>query len=146
MLCITNNSVKHQSFVYTQLNDQTDLFQTIQFGICHLFALSLNVKQFYSTHRYSTLSDVTNPDQSGPGSDGNEGVLCIPQCSGITGSSPFDYLVPYPGHSFGGILSLCRDAVYVFCSHSWLDQLHLMVRLQLWISGKFVIPLHYHYS
>ena len=51
LLCITNNSIKHQSFVYTQLNDQTILFQAIQFIICHLFALSLNVKQFYLTFR-----------------------------------------------------------------------------------------------
>ena len=29
---ITNTSIKYQSFVYTQLNDQTDLFQTIQFS------------------------------------------------------------------------------------------------------------------
>ena len=47
LLCITNNSIKHQSFVYIQLNDQRVLFQTIQFPISHLFALSLNVKQFY---------------------------------------------------------------------------------------------------
>ena len=47
----TNNSIKHQSFVYTELNDQTVLFQTIQFSISHLFALSLNVKKFYVTHR-----------------------------------------------------------------------------------------------
>ena len=36
---------------YMQLNDQTDLFLTILFSISHLFALSLNVKQFYRTHR-----------------------------------------------------------------------------------------------
>ena len=30
LLCITNNSIKYQSFIYTQLNDQTVLFQTIQ--------------------------------------------------------------------------------------------------------------------
>ena len=35
--CITNNSIKHQSFVYTQLNDQTVLFQTIQFSISTQF-------------------------------------------------------------------------------------------------------------
>ena len=29
----TNNSIKQQSFVCTQLNDQTVLFQTIQFSI-----------------------------------------------------------------------------------------------------------------
>ena len=37
-------------FRYTQLNDQTVLFQTIQFS--HLFTLSLNVKQFYLTQQY----------------------------------------------------------------------------------------------
>ena len=42
-----NNSVKHQSFVYTQLNDQTVLFLTIRFIRRHLFAFSLNVKPFY---------------------------------------------------------------------------------------------------
>ena len=51
LLCITNNSIKHQSFVYTQLNYQTVLFQIIQFSIRHLFALSLKVKQFYLTYR-----------------------------------------------------------------------------------------------
>ena len=29
LLYITSNSIKHQSFVYTQLNDQTVLFLTI---------------------------------------------------------------------------------------------------------------------
>ena len=44
---ITNNSIKHQSFVYTQVNAETVLFQAIQLSISHLFAPSLNVKQFY---------------------------------------------------------------------------------------------------
>ena len=35
--CITNNSIKHQSFVYTQLNDKTVVFQTIPFNICRQF-------------------------------------------------------------------------------------------------------------
>ena len=46
-----------------------------------------------------TLSGVTTPDQSGPGSDGNEGVHCIPQSFSITGTSPSDCLMSYPGHS-----------------------------------------------
>ena len=33
MLYITINSFKHQSLVYVQSNDQTVLFQTIQFSI-----------------------------------------------------------------------------------------------------------------
>ena len=49
LLCITNNSVKHQSFVYTSLNDQF-LFLIIQFSASHLFGHSLNIKQSYLTH------------------------------------------------------------------------------------------------
>ena len=41
LLCITNHSIKHQSFVYTQFYSQTVLFLTIQFNISHLFAHSL---------------------------------------------------------------------------------------------------------
>ena len=47
------------------------------------------------------LSGATTPGQSGPGSDGNEGVLRIPQSPSITGTSPSDCLVSYPGHSLG---------------------------------------------
>ena len=43
--CITKNSISHPSFIYTQLNDQTVLFLTIQISISHLFGHSLNVKQ-----------------------------------------------------------------------------------------------------
>ena len=39
------------SHLFTQLNDQPVLFQTIQFSINNMFVLSLNVKQFYLTHR-----------------------------------------------------------------------------------------------
>ena len=81
LLCITNNSIK-QSFVYTQLNDQTVLFQSIQFSISHLFAHSLYVKQ-------RTLSSATIPGHSGPESNGNEGVFHILQ-SFRTGAVPLD--------------------------------------------------------
>ena len=36
---------------------------------------------------------ATFPGQSGPWSNGNEGVLRIPQSSSITGTSPSDCLV-----------------------------------------------------
>ena len=39
------------------------------------------------------LSGAATPDQSGPGSDGNKGVLRIPQSSSITGTSPSNSLV-----------------------------------------------------
>ena len=55
-LCITNNSIKHQSFVYTQLNVQTVLFLTIQSNISILFVLSFHVKQFYLTYRLDPIT------------------------------------------------------------------------------------------
>ena len=46
-----------------------------------------------------TLSGATTLGQSGPGSDANEEVLCIPQSSSITGASPTDGLMSYSEHS-----------------------------------------------
>ena len=40
-----------------------------------------------------TLSGPTAPGKSGPGSDGNKGVLCISQSFSITGALPSDCLV-----------------------------------------------------
>ena len=57
---------------------------------------------------------ATTPGESGPGSDGNEGIFRIPQSSSITGTSPWDCLVSYPGQSVGGLLPSCGDAVGVF--------------------------------
>ncbi len=45
-----------------------------------------------------TLSGATTLDQGEPGSDGNEGVLHIPQSSSISGIWSSDCLVSYPGH------------------------------------------------
>ena len=79
-------------------------------------------------------------DKSGPGSDGNQGVLCIPQNSSITRASLLNCLMSYLGHSCRvgsypsveiqsvystapsdwaldeGVLPLCRDAVSIFYS------------------------------
>ena len=71
-----------------------------------------------------TLSGATTLGQSGPGSDGNEGVQCIPQSSCNTGTSPSDCLATCPGHSLG-VLSLCRDAVGVLYSTSQLGKVML---------------------
>ena len=65
-------------------------FQTIQFSISTQFNSIQPIDR--------TLSGATIPDQSVPGSDGNEEVLCIPQSSRITGTSPSDCFVSYPGH------------------------------------------------
>ena len=62
------------------------------------------------------LSGATIPGHSGPGSNGNEGVLRIPQSASITGTSPSDCLVSYPGYS--SVVPLYRGAVGVFYSSS----------------------------
>ena len=47
------------------------------------------------------LSGATTLGQSGPGSNGKEGVLRIPQSSSTAGTSPSDCLASYAGHSLG---------------------------------------------
>ena len=78
-------------FVYTQLNVKTVLFEIIQFSINMQFSSILPIDW--------TLPGATTLGQSGTGSDGNEGVLRIPQSYSITGTSPWDCLVSYPEHS-----------------------------------------------
>ena len=148
MLCITNNSIKHQSFIYTLLNLKAVLFLTIQFSISTLFSSIWPIDRI--------LSDATIPAPNGPASDGKKGVLRIPQRSSITGTSPSDCLVPYPGLSCGGhtlyryavgvfyspsrlghgtlireVLSFCRDAVGVFYSPSRPGQAHLVTNIRI---------------
>ena len=48
-----------------------------------------------------TLSDATTPVQGVSESDGNEGILRIPQISSTSETSPSDCLVSYPGYSLG---------------------------------------------
>ena len=54
-----------------------------------------------------TLSDATTSCQSGPGGDGNEGVLHIPQSSSITGASQSDYFLwsAYPSAKMQSVYS-----------------------------------------
>ena len=121
LLCITNNSIKHESFIYTQLKDQTVLFQTTQFSRSHLFAFSLNVKQFFwAIDR--TQSGATTPDQSRSGYKGNERVLHILQSSSITGTSLSDCLVSY---SLGrGVTSLQRCSLCILQPQlTWLERI-----------------------
>ena len=46
--------------------------------------------------------------QSDTGSDVIKEVLCIPQSSSITGTSPSDFSVLYPGYSFGEFYSSAK--------------------------------------
>ena len=82
-------------FVYKQLNVKTVLLQAIQFSISTHFSCIWPIER--------TLSGANTPSQSGPGSDSSEGILRIPQRSGITGTSPSDCLMSYPRHSLRGV-------------------------------------------
>ena len=64
---------------------KTVLFQTIQFWISMQFSFIWPIDR--------TLSCTTTLGLNGPLSDGNEGVLCIPQSSSITRTLPSDCLV-----------------------------------------------------
>ena len=70
------------------------------------------------------LSGATTPGQTGPGSDGNEGVFRIPRNSSTAGNSPSDYLVSYQD-TRKEVLPLCRGAVSVFFSPSRLGKVDL---------------------
>ena len=75
--------MKDRSFVHAQSNDQTALFQAIQFSVCYFYVLSLKSTVYKSNSSIwsidRTLSGATTPNQSGPGSDGKEKVLRIPK-------------------------------------------------------------------
>ena len=83
----TNNSIKRQSYVYTQLIDQAVLFQTIQFSISHLFALSLNARVRVDLEAMAM-----------------KGYDAFPRAS--------DCFMLYPGQSWGGYLSVEMHLVY----------------------------------
>ena len=87
-------------FIHTQLNVKTVLFQAIQFSMSTQFSFIWPLNR--------TRSVATTSGQSGPGSDDNEEVLCIPQSSSITATSQSDCLVSYPGHSLDGLAPLQR--------------------------------------
>ena len=84
---------KHQSFIYKQLNAKIVLSKTIQF--------SINTQFSSLWHIHSTLSGAIAPRQNTRGSDGSEGVFCIPQSSCITEALPSYCLVSYPGNYLG---------------------------------------------
>ena len=78
------------------------LFQAIQFSISIRFS---------SISTYQVLQLQTRVDL---GSDSNEGVLCIPQSSSITGTSPSDCLVSYPGHLLRGVSYPSAEKQFVY--------------------------------
>ena len=67
-----------------------------------------------------TQYGANTPSKRGPGTDGNEGLLCILQSSSTTGISPSDCLVSYPGHSLReSYPSAEMQLVYSTASTDW---------------------------
>ena len=108
---------------------KTVLFQTIQFSISILF------RSIWHIHRI--LSGATTPGHSGPGGDGNEGVLFIPQSFRVTGVSTSDCLVSYLRYSLWRFLpslqrySRCiqqpqQTGQYIICRHLSVDKDYLI--------------------
>ena len=65
---------------------------------------------------------VLSMGQSGPGSDGSEGVFHILQSSSITGTSSLDCLVSYQGHSLRkSYLSIEMQLVSSAAPANWAD-------------------------
>ena len=90
---ISNNSVEHKYAV---------LLQTIQFCIITQFSSIWTINR--------ALSGSTTLGQSGSRSDGNEGVLWIPQRSSINRTSPSDCWVSYLGLSLENLTLLKRSS------------------------------------
>ena len=72
------------SYLFTHLNGPKVLLLRNPFNTSHLFIHILNDKHFYLI-----LLGATTPGQSGPGSNGNKGVVLISQFS-KTGAPPSD--------------------------------------------------------
>ena len=91
------------------LNVRTVLFRVFQFSIDTQFSCISPTE--------STLSCATTPGQSGPGSDGNEGVLYIPpKHQHYWKLTIWLFCVINRAFIWGGVLPLCRGAVSVFYS------------------------------
>ena len=78
---------------------KTLLFQAIQFSQIIQFFISMPLDLFNPLR--GPLSLTTTSGESGPWNDGNKGVFHIPQSSIISGTSPSDCSVSYPGQSLG---------------------------------------------
>ena len=67
-----------------------------------------------------TLSGTTTSGQSGPGSNGNEGVLHVPQSFKI-GALPSNFLMSYPRYLLGrgSYLSVEMQLVYSIALANW---------------------------
>ena len=64
--------------------------------------------------------------QSGPGSNGKEGVLRIPQGPNVTGTSPSDCLLSYPRHKFRFFIVSFGDRFWICHVGFFLSDLSIL--------------------
>ena len=95
----------------------------------HLFAYSFYLSNSFIWTIDTTLSGTITLGESGSGSDGNEGVLHIPQSFSIIGALPSDCLMSYPRHSLKDFYpSAEMQSVYSTATADWtLDKLSLFM-------------------
>ena len=99
---------------------KTVLYQVIQCSISTEFSSIWPIDR--------ALSGATTLGQSGPGSDGNKGVLRIPQSTSITGTSQSYCLVSYLGHSLvqrGSYSSTEVQSEYSTAPADWARELRI---------------------
>ena len=104
LLCFTNNSIKHQSFIH-----------------------SLNVIQFYLIHS-RTLSSATTLGQSGHGSNGNERIFHILQSSN-TEAIPSNDLMSYSEHSSYSTAEM--HSIYSTAPANWAAALNIYIYIYI---------------
>ena len=95
-------------------------------SISHLFALTLNVKQFYLTHRYDPVRCYNFGTEWTWQRWLSRGILHSPKFQHYWSLTIRLFSVIYRT-LVGRILHLCRDAVDVFYSPSWLGHRTLVV-------------------
>ena len=88
------------------------------------------------------LSGATTPSQSGPGSEGNEGVLRIPRSSSITEASLSDCLMSYQDTRWECRIPLAEiQSVYSATSTDWATRHSLWVGSYSSVEMQSVYPV-----
>ena len=120
------------------LNVKRILSQTIQFSISTQFSSIWRIDR--------TLSGATTLGQSGPGSNGNEKILHIPQSSSISRTSSH-CLESYPGHSLRwGLYSAVENkslGSFLTCNKWYSPTIFVKIKMRSPSLNKIVHYLSY---
>ena len=134
LLCITNNSFKYQSFVHTQLNDQTVLFQRIQFSMTDFVCTLCWMPNSSIWPIDRTLTEWTWEQCQW------RGTLHSPKLQYYSNLT-IGWFSALPGESLeAGVSPLCREAVDVFLQPqpTGLDVLVMALNNTWWVEYSFI--------